>query len=364
MKILQLISSIGYYGAENVVFELAKGLEKKSIHTVIGLIRDQNPNPIEDQAYVHNLPIIIFNCKTQFDIRTILNIRNYVLNNHIDIIHSHNYKSNFYSIVSSYGLNVKLIATCHNWVGNSLKLRLYSKLDKILLQKFSQIVAVSGAVKSELIRSHIKVSKINEISNGVDTLKFINTENDVKNELSISEDKIVVGTVGRLSPEKGHEVFINAAKRVHEKYKNTVFLIVGDGPLINKLIEMSKDLPVIFLGSRDDIPKIYNAIDIFVLPSIDEGLPMVILEALSSKKPCIATNVGSLSKVIDHMENGIIVQSGKSIDLSDSICYLISNKKMALKFAEKGYTKVRKYFSSEKMVLEYIRQYMKCCMIR
>lgn len=359
MKILQLISSIGFYGAENVVLEISKGLKKKSIDVIIGIIRDEKRNEIEDQAKHYNLPVQIFRCTKKFDFKTIQKIRRYVIKNKIDIIHSHNYKSNFYSLLSSVGLNAKLITTCHNWVGDSIKLKSYAIIDKILLNKFDSIIAVSEPVKSELEKKHINKKKLKLIMNGVDITKYDISKENIRNELLLSKNDIVIGAVGRLSEEKGHGYFIEAAKNVHKKYKNTKFIIVGNGPLMNGLKAMAKNMPVLFTGVRNDMPEIYNTFDIFVLPSIYEGLPMVLIEAMASRKTCVASDVGSISKVIEHMKNGILIKPRNSRELEKAICLLIRDRNKAIELAENGYNKIKEKFSSEIMVLNYIGIYNK-----
>jgi len=156
MKVLQLISSGGFYGAENVLMELSLELKSEMEGSVIvgGLRNSRSPHlEVVEKCQERGLETSVFPCRGRFDVRTIIQIKNFIRDKRIDILHSHGYKANIYSVFAAYGLPVSVIATCHNWLGNGLNMKLYSVADRFLLRWFDRIVAVSEDVKRTAIRS-------------------------------------------------------------------------------------------------------------------------------------------------------------------------------------------------------------------
>jgi glycosyltransferase involved in cell wall biosynthesis len=312
MHVLQLISSSGFFGAENVILELSKELETSDFKPVIGCFNNKyNPHvEIADRAKENDLSVEIIDCTSQFDIKAIRCLRKIIKERNINIIHSHNYKSNYYALISTLGMGVPLISTCHNWIGTSVKTKLYERLDKLQLIWFDKIVAVSEPIKYELFANRISSRKVKLISNGIDVNRFqCNRNSKIREEFDIPSEKKIIGVVGRLTEEKGHVLLIDAAKDILRSNPDIVFLIIGYGPLMEGLKNKAHQLPFIFTGNRNDLPDLYSAMDIFVLPSLNEGMPMVLLEAMAAKKPVVATNVGSINTVIKDRENGLLIEN-------------------------------------------------------
>jgi len=361
MRILQLISSLGFFGAENVLVELARAQKRLNYDPIVGVFYSRHDPHIEvgEEARRSGLDIALFPCDKRFDPRTFAAIRCFIKQKHIDIVHSHNYKSNFYALFSTLGFDIPLVTTCHNWTGRSYKMRFYTWLDKLFLGRFDKVVAVSGPVERELLRSGIARVKVENIPNGIDLKRFDGPSDNgaVRQELGIPDGFKVVGTVGRLTDEKGHIHLIRAAKKVVKELGSVVFLIVGDGPNMAFLKEKAASLPFIFAGIRDDIPRLYLAMDVFVLPSLNEGLPMVLLEAMASKKPVIATRVGDIPEVLAEGVNGILIRAGREDELVGAMLELLKDEKKQKQLGVSGYRKVIRDYSSAKMAEHYVKVY-------
>ena len=257
-------------------------------------------------------------------------------------------------------MNVRHVSTCHNWPSKSIKMRLYESLDKKLLKRFDRVIAVSDPVKDKILNCGMPPAKVKIIQNGINVKKFnlsYNNRKKIRQELGIPESCIVIGTVGRLTEEKGLGILMRAAADIVKQVNDIIFLIVGDGPLMPALKKEAGILPVKFAGLRDDMPEIYSAMDIFTLPSLNEGLPMVLLEAMASKKSVIATNVGNISSVVDHKKNGLLIEPGDHNRLTDAILYLLENRERSIALANNGYEKVISFFSSDVMAKEYVEIY-------
>ncbi|MFH1413968.1 MAG: glycosyltransferase [Candidatus Omnitrophota bacterium] len=371
MRVLQLISSTGFYGAEHAMLTLSQGLASDGYIPYIGIIEDSSNSSsnsaLKQKAKESGLEVLSFPCRGRFDFSTILSIRRFVKANKIKIIHSHGYKSNFYGFFSSLGLNTAKIATCHNWLSRNIKMRIYEKIDKLLLRRFTSVVTVSNILKQEIINSRISALGVSVIYNGIDPdcfeINHVQKQSeisDLRQEFSLREDELVIGTIGRLSREKGHLYLLEAFKQVLSAYPNTKLFIVGEGELRRDLELTVRSLVlernVIFTGMRSDIPRMLGLFDIFVLPSLEEAMPLSLLEAMAAKKPIVATDVGDIARVIDR-DNGLLIKPKDAKALSEAVIQLVNHKDRARSLASRACERVRGGFSARKMVEEYIRIY-------
>ncbi len=374
MRVLQLISSSGFFGADNMIIALAKELRRSSFTPTIGVFKNlQSPHlEVAQEAKKHNFPVKLFPCSGRLDLRTILRIRDFLGKKNIDIIHTHGYKSNLYALAACLGTKVGRISTCHNWLGDDVKMKFYARLDKALLNRFDRVIAVSDSVKQEVLKHRISHNKVSFIHNGIDIREYDNREQSdrLRRECDIHKNCKVIGTVGRLSEEKGHLHLVGAAERILREYRKVVFLIVGDGPMRQQLEAQSSRLaerinaksengkpPFIFAGARRDMPDVYALMDIFVLPSLTEGLPMALLEALGAKRPVVATRVGAVPKVIEDGCSGLLVPPGDVDGLAEAIIRLLKDRREAHDLAQRGQERVKKDFSSQSMAQRYIEVY-------
>ncbi len=366
MRILHLISSVGLFGAERVAIELSKSL-KKTYHCepILGVIRnDYNPHEeISEEAKSNDMLYTVFSCRSQFDLKLVFSIKEFIKKNRINIIHCHGYKSNFYGLLASKG-QIPSVTTNHNWLTSHWKLKIYCLLDSMWIRFFDRIVAVSNEVKKDMLRYKIPEKKIRVIDNGIALERFekLAETKNMKNQLGFEEKIRIIGTIGNLGTEKGHIYLLEAAKQILDVVKDLKFLIIGDGRLRKQLEEKSERLGiekhVIFMGQRRDIPELLTAMDIFVLPSIKEGLPIALLEAMAAKRPVIATRVGAIPMVIENNETGVLVEPKDVTGLRDAIVSLVNDPGRMDLLARKGFDRVCGNFSSDEMGKKYLELYM------
>jgi glycosyltransferase involved in cell wall biosynthesis len=359
MKVLHLISSRGLGGAERVALELCKNLKLQQCEPVIGVIENSH-NPrleVAEEAKDYKLDTVIFPCRSRLDLSLISRIREYIRAGNIDLVNSHGYKSNFYGLLAC-GSRTPIVATNHNWLTSNWKLRVYCYLDSVLIRYCDRIVAVSEGIRNEMMKYRVPRRKIRVIDNGIDGSRFSGMASPatVRAELGLDGDCRIVGTVGSLTHEKGQVYLLQAAREIIREHARTRFLFVGDGPLRPFLERESDRLGirdhVVFAGHRKDVPAILSAIDIFALPSVKEGLPMVLLEAMASRKPVIASRVGAIPKVIDG-QNGVLVDPGDVAGLRLAITTLLVDDGRSRSIAAAGYEKVRAEYSAESMSRKY-----------
>jgi glycosyltransferase involved in cell wall biosynthesis len=220
-----------------------------------------------------------------------------------------------------------------------------------------RVVAVSGAVKNALIESGISREKIEVIYNFIPLERFnpgLVERNEVRRELGIDSDSIVMGTVGKLHQGKGVFELLSAVQRLVEKYPNVRLLFVGDGPERTRLEQKAQRLfmhdKVIFAGLRKDIERMYAAMDIFVLPSTcREAFGMVLIEAMAMGKPVIATTMGGIPEIVDNEVNGILVPPQDPDALAHAIARYLEDGTFARKIALEGRKMVEQKFSDKAM---------------
>jgi len=221
---------------------------------------------------------------------------------------------------------------------------------------------VSEGIKNEMLTYGVPEEKIRVIDNGIDLTRFRDTisPETVKEEFRLKKEVTIIGTIGNLGDEKGHVYLLRAARNIVKYVKSVKFLFIGDGPLRGDLENEATQLGIgdhiIFTGFRTDIPNLLSIMDIFVLPSVKEGLPMVLLEAMAAKKPVIATRVGAIPRVVDN-GNGILVEPRDAEGLEKAIVSLLTNEEKRRKYASAGFETVRTQFSSERMSSEYFDLY-------
>jgi glycosyltransferase involved in cell wall biosynthesis len=234
----------------------------------------------------------------------------------------------------------------------SLKARLYGYINNRISRRFDRIIAVSDDIRRQ--RSACPESaKIVTIHNAVDMSRVIPSRpaGAVRKDLGIGDSQPVIGAIGRMVPIKGFDRFLLAARVIASRRPDVVFLLVGDGPKQSEYEQLAKSLglehQVRFLGFRDDIWDIVNCLDLFVMTSHHEGIPLILLEAMALKRPVVAMSVGGIPEVVEHDVSGILVRPGDNESVANACLDLIAQTDRALKIGEGARRRVEKEFSIE-----------------
>lgn len=365
MKILHLISSSGFFGAENVVLQLSTELVALGHEVTIGIFYDRRrPNlELAEKARTQSLMVQEFECRGRLDWATVNLVSEYIKVNEVQIIHSHGYKSNFYAALANFKVRKPMVSTCHNWIMTSSRLRFYAIIDKLVLRTFDVVVPVSAPIENALLAVGISQRRVRFVGNGINVGNYRRRgdANKVRYELGIRGGDVVIGTIGRLTSEKGHSCFLAAAREVYSFCKTTKFLIIGDGKLMDALRMQATELGlaecVLFLGKRDDISALLSAMDIFVLPSLVEGQPMALFEAMASETPVVATAVGDVPLILKHGELGLVVPPNDPVALANGILSCMNDRERAGELARKALDQVSVAYSSSRMASEYAKIY-------
>ena len=362
MKILHLIQTSGPGGAEKLLLTLAKN-SKDQYTSIIGLLKN---GWLLKQLQNHDVKVKIIPSDGSFDLKLIKNLVDIIKKEKIDLIHSHLLDMNFYSSLAAKVAGIPHISTEHGDIHHTSK-----KLDKKTLIKaktishFSdKIVFVSKFTRDKFLKiTKVPERKIAIIYNGID-LKNCEKPIDVEKkraELGIKNNEFVIGNVANLYPVKGQIYLLKAAKKVIKEFPNTKFLLIGRGELEEKLKKEAQNLGIAphikFLGFRNDVKELLKIMDVFVLCSLSEGLPLSLIEAMASKVPVVCTNVGGIPEVIEDGINGFLVPVANSIILAEKIIYLLKNKTLSNNFTLYGYQKIKQQFSLQSMLDKYAEIY-------
>jgi len=276
----------------------------------------------------------------------------------IHVMHSHEFATNVYASVLSSLTGIPVVATAHgkNYYPDKWRRRAAYRF----VARRSTMVAVSNDLKRFLTeRIGIPPANIRVVHNGIDLCRYsVNAANPaIRAELGIGAGQPVIGTVGNLFAVKGQSYLLRACKAVAGAHPAMVLLIAGEGDQLDMLREEASKLGIAgnvkFLGFRDDVPSLLQAMDICVLPSLSEGLPLSILEALALKKSVVATNVGGVSEIMEDGVNGYIVPPRNPEAIADRILMLLGRPETAVRIGQAGRKRVEGAFSLEKMVREY-----------
>lgn len=277
-------------------------------------------------------------------------------NRRVDLLHTHDHKSTIAGILAARWLNIPVVSTVHGVEKLSLKTRL-NEFAEVKMARFAdKVIAVSGELRKFLIAEGVPSDKVVVIHNGVDVEKFRPRRDSgvSKKNPNQTADGFAVGIIGRLSIEKGHSDFLQAAAEVAARFPSTRFLIVGEGPLEGELRDLATKLgitdKVVFTGFRSDIESVIAGLDVVVMASKTEGTPMVLLEAMALAKPIVATRVGGIPEVIRDKETGILINAGDEKALSEAMISLLRDKERSLQIGLKARQYVEQVHACDKWI--------------
>lgn len=270
-----------------------------------------------------------------------------------NLIHTNGYFADILGIPMAKIFRIPHIATCHGYIDNDSTLKMYNKLDMMMLRFSDRIITVAESIKEKLIGQGVSEKLICTITNSVLTTdiaegKMLERRTETRMRYNIDNDEIAIGYVGRLSEEKGLEFAIYAVKELIELGRRIKLVLIGDGPQRLKLENVAKDQnikrTVLFAGFQSNVNDLLPGIDIFILPSLTEGTPMALLEAMSYGIPTVASAVGGVPKVIDDRKNGMLVPPGDVNKLVEALNFLIENQKYRNELSVAGKVKVQQKY--------------------
>jgi glycosyltransferase involved in cell wall biosynthesis len=362
IRVMQIIDSMGFGGAEVLLRDLTFSLLTSDYR--VSVCYNTN-GPIAKEIEAMGVPITRLPRLGRVDPTLLWRIYREIKKVKPDIVHTHLFKSDLHGRLAARLAGIPVVIStlhnCHNWAKNPILGRVYGANARLA----DHIIAVSNEVRDYSIRySHIDPKKITTIANAVPLARFRDNRSfraKIRQEFNISLEAPVIGIIARLTEQKDHGNFLRAAQIILKSTPETIFLIVGDGPLGDTLKEFAISLgiqnSVIFCGARQDVPAVMGTLDILVFSSRWEGLPVALLEGLASSLPVVATSVGGIPGVIQNGFTGFLVPPADSNALASSCISLINDAALRERIARAGYDHVQANYSMESMVSKTILLY-------
>lgn len=354
LNVLHLRASTGFGGADSILLSICENLDPQRFNvSILATFPDRfEKSFLTSAAKRLGIPCNTLRYSHRFSLKSIGHFLKYVKNQRIDIIHSHGYRENVMASSAIYLKNIATVSTIHGWTAGSLR----KQIDLWALRATHRILAVSPTVQKELLSAGIPVKKVVLLPNSVDTNQYqkMLPKKALKEKFDIRAEQFVVGTVARLSPEKGIDYLIRAVQFVVKQFPTVKFLIVGDGPERKSLENLARNLGlnqvIHFAGYQEDMKSIYALINLYVSSSLQEESPRSILEAAACEKAIVATDVGGVSQIIKDSETGTLVPAGQPHRLAEEIINLLQNKHLCSQYGKRARNYIRLNFSLKESI--------------
>ncbi len=298
------------------------------------------------------------------DLSAIRQIRAFIKKYNPDIIYAHSSKAGALCRVANLGLSPLVVYNPHGWAFNMecspMQKRMYHWIEKGAAHFCQKIVCISENEKETALACKIcQPDKLKVIYNGVDVQAYDESRKHVlsRSDLNIGKDAVVIGMVGRLSPQKAPDDFIRVARKVKEKIHNAFFMIVGSGEMENDIIKQAKryglEKDILITGWVDNPLDYIELFNIAVLLSRWEGFGLALTEYMLAGKPVVATAVDAIPDIVQNGQNGILVQPGQIQEVADAIEKLHRNPDLCARLAARGEQDVRRRFDARRVAREH-----------
>ncbi len=367
--IAHAIHSGGFFGAEKVLCDLAAeavGLPGVTVKLIAFLDPDQETNEICRRFGALGLEVILFPCEEGIGPICLIRYAALIRKHGISLVHTHGYKPAMYHVFSRLCRmhQVPIVATAHGFQRTSSKWKdkLYVAVELFAYARVEQVISVSKETE-DFIRGRRPEIKVKTVPNGINTHVTLKREGPLRKSLpGLTEKSVIVGCIGRLAPVKNQRLLLAAVADLGELGKERCRVaIIGDGPDRHGLDRYWREVlpgsePCI-LSFKQDILEWMNDMDIIVLPSLAEGMPMTVLEAGLMGKPVIATQVGGLPEMIRHGENGLLFASGDKTALTALLKGLLENLQEAARLGANLRAHVLAHFDLKSTSRLYFQAY-------
>jgi len=362
MKVLHFRSTSTLAGPERCILELVRPLREEGFEMqLVAYYRRKDTSlfvhPVLDEASKRGLEMEQWEDMAWLSPSVIRRLARKLKMGGFFLLHTHDYKTDVLGGIAARLAGVQAVATLHLHDLSTCQLRLYRILDLVVLRSFPRVIAVSEALRQELIAAGFPPAKVVTVHNGISRQEFasgaFSRAEELRQRLGIGNSQPVVSTIGRLSSQKGQKDFLESAARVLKALPNARFLILGDGPAKEELRDLCRSLniqdAVSFLGHQRDVAAFMALSNCIVLASVREGLPYVLLEALALARPVVATQVGGVPELVQDGEAGLVVPPRKPDRLAEAILYLLRNPAEAARLGQEGRERVLREFTAEVM---------------
>ena len=343
IRVLQVIGGGEVGGAEELVLTLMKLLNPERYESHLICLCQ---GPFVDLGTQYGFKSSLIPMRNRLDITTVKPLRRYIRDNNIDVVHTHGVRANLVARMAARREGVPVVTTVHSILDydydSSLKSSFARLITSLTNRNTEHFIAISDAIAEDIRSMGVSADKITVIHNGVDVTRFSATLNTaaMRKELKLEEDRKTITMVARLHPVKGHEFFLAAARRIIDAGCPAQFLIIGEGNqravIEEQVRQLGLEAVVRMPGYFSHVEDIYGVSDILCVPSIMEGLGLVVLEAFYFGVPVVASRIGGIPEIIKDGENGLLVEPRDEKGLAEAVIKLLKDPELADKFRQRG----------------------------
>lgn len=353
MRILQLATHLNIGGIGIYVTSLSKVLKDRGYTVFVA----SAGGDLENRLAGYDIPHFKLDISTKSELspkilKTFIALNKIIRTEKIDLIHAHTRVTAVSAAVASRAARIPYVTTCHGFFKR--------RLGRLLCGSWGdKVVAISEAVKQHLMNDFgIPEEKIALIYTGVETERFLKDlteeeKREARRKFTLENAPVIIGTIGRLSPVKGQEVLLKAVPSIVKGFPKARILLIGDGPDEQRLRELVLELDieknVVLAKSVDDTKEALSIMDVFVLPSIKEGLGLSLIEAMACGRPCVASRIGGIENVIEEGKTGLFFTPGDAEELAVAVKRILTDRLLRDILSKNGREKASKYFDIGKM---------------
>ena len=363
IRVMQLGSPKGLYGAERWILALVRHLDVDLVETWIAVIKDSREDEAElcSEADKRALKFHVFEAFGRVNPRSIRFVRNFIVENKIDLLHTHGYKTDIIGYLATRGTSCRVISTPHGWSKHiDLKLWCYELLDRCLFPFFDAVVPLSEDLYKSLQKIPLLRKKLHLIRNCVDIFEVDAVER-INDEIITwkKNGDFIIGYIGQLISRKGLDVLLSALSQL--KSFPWKMVLIGDGEQRSELEAMAVKLgiteKVLFWGFRNDRLSFLKGFDLFVLPSRLEGIPRCLMEAMAAKVAIVASNIPGCTDLIMNEKTGLLFPLDDIHALSKAITRLANETELRQEIADNSRRYVVENHSAATMAGSYLQLY-------
>jgi glycosyltransferase involved in cell wall biosynthesis len=341
LSVMHVVDSLELGGLERVVTDLS--IAQKADECSVSVFSINNTGGHRDTLEAEGIPVIQGGKRRTADPHVLRRLWQTIVRNRVDVVHAHNFVPNYYAAAALLPLRRRppLVVTCHD-MGQRLSDRRLRMLFRLSLARTARVAMVSQQVYQRYLElGLISPSSAKVILNGVPTDKFrggAEARHDARVELDVPQDARVIGTVGRMVDLKNQRALIAAMPALLEAFPDVVLVMIGDGPLYSTLQAQAAaagvSANVRFAGQRRNVSSLLHGLDVFVLPSLTEGLSIALLEATACGLPIVASNTGGNPEIVVHGETGLLVPVGDDDSLRDALLTILPDAMLRQKLGD------------------------------
>lgn len=356
IKVLQLIDGGFLGGGQTNVLSISKNLDKKKFSVSVAAA---GGGKFEDEVKKNNIPFHSIELPKLLRTKYLKNLESLYLGEKYDIIHSHGGVAGFYGrILKKHHTEIKSVHTIHgiHYINsrNLIRKNISKTIEQYLVQFTDKTICETHNDFLTAVKNKIAdISKTDIIPNGVNISKFANLKKDnrLTNELGLNEQNFIIGNISRFDEQKNQKLILQTAYFLVRKYPQMRFVFVGSGNYLQQMKDLARDSNIeefiVFAGEQEYLVPYYSIFDIFVFPTLWEGMPYVLLEAMASKLPIICSKIPNLLEVIKPDFSALVINPTDMDDLFRKISALYQSIELRNELAQNAMIESTQYDESE-----------------